>query len=210
MCVTNSFFTRLRSVSLLQGRKDDRCVYTLERSWPPCSRHCSSILDKDTVRHQSRTMSNITIITLSQLMCETVHITQKRFPSSRSFVHPSSNRFSKWPQERPCAQNRQVSAMYASLTITATCVGWLMWSTSYSGHMQSIFHDDSFVRLWKICTNICIKQQFWISISCLSDDPQSNLRSQDIWIWADLTWSNFCRSLQFTHVHKNAHDSDQW
>lgn len=49
VCVSNSFFTRLRRVSLLQGRKDDRCVYTLERNWPPCSRHCNSILDKDTV-----------------------------------------------------------------------------------------------------------------------------------------------------------------
>lgn len=47
MCEWSSFFARLRSVSLLQGRKDDRCVYSLERNWPPCSRHCNSILNKD-------------------------------------------------------------------------------------------------------------------------------------------------------------------
>lgn len=46
MCAANSFFTRLRIVSLLQGRKDVRWEYTLERSWPPCSRHCSSILEQ--------------------------------------------------------------------------------------------------------------------------------------------------------------------
>ena len=57
MCVSSSFLTRLRSVSLLQGRKDDRCVYSLERTWPVCPRHCSSILDGD---REFNTMFNIT------------------------------------------------------------------------------------------------------------------------------------------------------